>query len=261
MSSEENEGMELDGIEFSEDMLFYGSFFQLQELVNLARRCIGEVEASDNVRIIVLETWLFIDFCIRELLISGLNLDRLNIDAFDLRIHLLPNFRACIKLITRLRESHSGLLRDPQEKAIRMPGQYLTFLKKKHPEFFEQLLDIEQEYYHKYAPELKAKDSLEHTLSLTTVEITDDRSNQYSRLALGWLEAVKRIDTGWLNSVEKLNGARNFAAHSYDSARILQRMGYSGEDAVAHLKEECIELLDNLIGISEAIEGEDKLPK
>ena len=262
MSSDENERMELDGIELSEDMLFYGSAVKLEELVNLAGRCIDEIESSDNVRIIVIETWLFIDFCIRELLISGLNLDRLNIDAFDLRIELLPrNFRHCINLITSLRDSHSNLLRDPQEKAIKMPIQYWFCLKKKHPEFFKQILDIEQEYYHEYAPELTAKANLEHMLSQSTIATIDDKSNQYSRISLGWLEAVDRIDTDWLNSVEKLNDARNFAAHSYDSTRILKRMGFSGKNAITHLKEKCIALLHDLIGITKVMKGKDSLTK
>ena len=91
MEPKDDEKMELDGIEFSEDVLFYGSSLRLKELVKLAEKCIKEVEGSINVRLIVLETWLFIDFCIRELLMSGLDLNRANTDAFDLRYHILPN--------------------------------------------------------------------------------------------------------------------------------------------------------------------------
>ena len=258
MSSDDKERMELDGLELSEDMLFFGSAIKLGELVNLAKRCIEEINSSANARIIVLEAWLFIDFCIRELLISGLNLNSLNIDAFDLRRELLPrSFRQCINLITRLRDSHSKLPRDPQENAIKMPIHYLYFLKKEHPDFFDQQIDIEQLYYNKNAPELKAKDTLEQTLTLTTIAAIEDKQNQFSRISQKWLEAVDRIDPAWSQSANKLNEARNYAAHSYDSARILQRMGYSGQDSLNQLKTKCIQLLSDLIGITMVRKGED----
>jgi hypothetical protein len=261
MNSEVQERMELDSIGLSEDMLFYGSTNKLKELLDLAVRCLEEIEASDNVRIIVLETWLFIDFCIRELLISGLNLNRLNIEAFDLRFHLLPkNFRERIELITRLKEAHAGLPRDPQEKAVRISIHFLFFLKGQHADCFGQLLDIEEEYYRKYAPELSKKDPLEEALTLTTIAAIDDEPIQCSRISQGWLEAVGRIDEAWVKKVKRLNKARNLAAHSYDSASILQCTGYSGAEAVTHLKEECSALLRDLIGITKAIKGEDAPP-
>jgi len=260
MKRKEDEKMELDGIELSEDMLFYGSAVKLEELVSLAGKCIEEVEGSNNVRLIILETWLFIDFCIRELLMSGLKLDGLNIDAFDLRFHLLPkSFRECIRLIMRLKDTHSNLPRDPQEKAIKLPVRFFFFLKKQYPDFFDQLLSIEQEYYRKYAPELVTGDSSEEALrSATTVTYEVAEPVQYSRIPIGWIEAVGRIDKAWFRSVSRLNEARNYAAHSYDSEQILQCMGYSGADPVAHLKDECIGLLRNLIGITKAIEEAGK---
>lgn len=262
MEPKEDEKMELDGIELSEDMLFYGSLVKLERLVSLAKRCIDEVEGSNNVRLIVLETWLFVDFCIRELLMSGLGLNGLNVDAFDLRFHLLPkSFSECIKLVKKLKKTHSGLPRDPQEEAIKLPVQFFFFLKRQHSGFLDQLLDIEQEYFRKYAPELARRDPLEEALKLaTTVTWEDPEPVQYSRIPEGWLEAVGRIDQTWINSVYRLNEARNYAAHSYDSERILQRMGYSGADAVAHLKDECIALLRKLIGITKAMEEGDKSP-
>jgi len=254
--------MELDGIELSEDMLFYGSVVKLEELVSRAKRCSGEVEGSNNVRVIVLETWLFVDFCIRELLMSGLGLNGLNVDAFDLRFHLLPNsFSECIKLVERLKKTHSGLPRDPQEKAIKLPIDFFFLLKRQHSGFLDQLLDIEQEYYRKYAPELTKRDPLEEALKLdTTVTCEDPEPVEYSRIPKGWLEAVGRIDQTWIKTAYRLNEARNYAAHSYDSERILQRMGYSGADAVAHLKDECITLLWKLTGITKAMEEGDKSP-
>lgn len=253
MEPKDDEKMKLDGIEFSEDVLFYGSPLKLKELVKLAEKCIGEVEGSNNVRLIILETWLFIDFCIRELLMSGLDLNRVNIDACDLRSQLLPiSFRRCIELIEKLKKTHSGLPQDPHEKGIRIPLCLLSFIKKHYPDFYEQLRDIEEEYYTKHVPELVTKKY--NQLEVETISAPV----QYSRISKGWIKAVERIDKDWIKSANRLNDARNYAAHSYDSKNILQRMGYSGTSAVAHLKDECVKLLRNLIGVAKATEEGEK---
>jgi hypothetical protein len=252
MEPEEKEKMVLEGIELSEDMLFYGSVIKLEELVSLASRCIEEIENTGNVRLIILETWLFIDFCTRELLMSGLGLNEVNLENYDLRVNLLPkSFIECIKIIKRIKEVHKVLPRDPMEKSIRLPIGFLLFMKKQYPDFFSQFLDIEQEYYKEYAPELVKKDHIEQA---TVVAYKGFDRTEYSRIPKAWLEAVNRIDEDWIKSVKKLNLARNYAAHSYNSEEVLKRMGYSGANAVNHLKAECLRLVKNLIGIAKAAE-------
>ena len=253
MKPKDDEKMKLDGIEFSEDVLFYGSPLRLKELVKLAEKCIGEVEGSNNVRLIVLETWLFIDFCIRELLMSGLGLNRVNIDACDLRYQLLPiSFVRCIGLIEKLKKTHSGLPQDPNESAIKLPIHSVFFIKKHYPKFLNQLLDIEEEYYTKHVPELVTKKYNPLEVEIIPAPV------QYSRIPKGWIKAVERIDKDWIKSANRLNGARNYAAHSYNSKKILKRMNCSGMSPVEHLKDECVKLLRNLIGVAMATEEEKK---
>jgi len=253
MVPKDDEKMKLDGIEFLEDVLFYDSPLRLKELVKLTEKCIREVEDSNNVRLIVLETWLFIDFCIRELLMSGLGLNKVNIDACDLRYHILPNsFRRCIELIEKLKKTHSGLPQDPNESAIKLPIHFMFFIKKHYPNFLSQLLDIQEEYYTKYVPELVTKKYNPLEVEIIPAPV------QYSRIPRGWIKAVERIDKDWIKSANRLNDARNYAAHSYDSKKILQRMGYSGTSAVAHLKDECLKLLRNLIGVAKETEEGEK---
>jgi hypothetical protein len=251
--------MELEGVDLSEGMLFYGSPKKLVELALLASRCIEEVERSDNVRLIVLETWLFIDFCIRQILISGLDLNEINVDCCDLRIHLLPrSFRGCIHLIVRLRDVHSALPRDPSDMEVRLPGLYLLFIKKEFPKLFTKLLEVEQQYYRRYAPELVKTGpfGLPKYKTLAIYTSKPEVQVEYSNISVGWLNAVVQIDKEWIKAANRLNEARNFAAHSYDASAILSRMGYSGPNSVSHLKDECIELLKKLIGISKSIESE-----
>lgn len=251
MESEQEEIMEIEGIQLSDDMLFYGSTRKLEELIILASKHIEEIEQTDNVRLIVLETWLFVDYCIRELLMSGMELSRFNIESYDLRFKLLPkSFMECINIIVRLKEVHSDLPRDPDDKAIKLPAVFLFFIKKNYPEFFNNFLEIEQEYYRQHATELVKKDP-----EKIIPPLQEDNSEQveYSRISLGWLKAVSRIDDVWVKSAKKLNEARNYAAHSYDSEQILKRMGYSGNKAIDQVKNECKGLLNKLIGITKSI--------
>lgn len=252
MESKNNEKMELNGIELSEDVLFYGSPLKLIELVKLAEKCIEEIKCSNNVRIIILEAWLFIDFCIRELLMSGLDLNKINIDTCDLRSQLLPNsFRRCIELVEKLKKTHSVLPQDPHVN-VKVPIDFFSFVNKNYPDFFHQLHDIEEEYYAKHVPELATKKY--NPLAVETIP----EPVQYSRISKDWIKAVERMDQAWIKSAMRLNDARNYAAHSYNSKKILQRMGYSGTRAVADLKDECLKLLSNLIGVAKATEADGK---
>ena len=161
---------------------------------------------------------------------SGLRLNEVSVEGFDLRFKLLPrSFSECIKTIEKLKAVHTALPRDPQEKSIRLPITFLFFLRKQHPEFFARVLEIEQEYYRQYAPELVKKDPIKQAaVQATMVTQVDASPVEYSRISVGWLTAVNPIDQEWLKRAKRLNLARNYAAHSYDSEEILKRMGYSG---------------------------------
>lgn len=193
MEPKDDEKMKLNDIEFSEDVLFYGSPLKLGELVKHAKKCIREVEGSKNIRLIVLETWLFIDFCIRELLMSGLDLNKVNIETCDLRYLILPNsFSRCVEIIEKLKKTHSCLPQDPDESGIELPIHFMFFIKNHYPNFLKQLLDIEKEYYSKHVPELVTKKY--NPLEVETIPAPV----QYSRIPKGWIKAVERIDQDWI---------------------------------------------------------------
>lgn len=211
-------------------------------------KCIEVLRETRNARLIVLETWLFIDFCIRELLMSALRLHDLNVENHDLRFNLLPrSFSECVKMVERIKEVHSKLPRDPQEKSLRLPMGFLFQLKRRDPEFFARFLEMEQEYYREYAPELVTRDPVEASI-MDYMPVKSDRV-EYSRISTVWLTAVSRINQDWLKSANKLNLARNFAVHSYNSKEALRRMGHHGPNAVDHLRDECLALLKDLIGV------------
>jgi hypothetical protein len=245
----DNEDMILDGIQFEKDSLIYGSVIKLEELTTLANKNINEIESSDNVRLIVLEAWLFIDYCIREFLLAGLNLSELNVENCDLRFNLLPrSFVDCINLLEKIKKTHQGLPRDPRENSITLPLKFLFILKNDQPELFHKLLDFEQEYYKRYAPELVHKRF--DVFSTDPLDIFKN-GTEYSRISTVWLAAANRIDDEWIKSAIRLNLARNMSAHSYDQMKISQKMGYTGANYIEHIKSECLSLIEKLVGLKQ----------
>lgn len=244
------ESFVLNQVKFSQNVPFYGSAIKLEEFASHALKTLKEIEKTDNVRVIVLETWLIIDYCIRELLISGLDLNKVNLDSYDLRDKLLPiSFVRCVEILEGFKKAHKDLPRDPEEKGIRLSTEFLFFVNKQYPDFFAKLLEVERKYYEQYAPELiKDKNIFFEQIHIRPAKV------EYSRINKHWLDVASQIDQSWINSVKQLNSARNYAAHSYDSEKIAKEMGYSGPNASTLLKAKCLELLQKLIGITIALE-------
>ena len=66
-------------------LLFYGSVHELEEYLDIAEKCVSLVKSSESIRLIVLETWLFIDYSIRQLIMGALDLTRYNHEDYDLQ--------------------------------------------------------------------------------------------------------------------------------------------------------------------------------
>lgn len=52
------------------DLLFTGSAFDVEEFIGIAEKCVSLVHEATSVRLIVLETWLFVDYSMRQVLMS-----------------------------------------------------------------------------------------------------------------------------------------------------------------------------------------------
>jgi hypothetical protein len=96
--------------------LFYGNLDEWQEYNSQAKAYLAAIGGTDSLRLIVLETWLFIDYTIRWLLLFGLNLDEVDSPELDLRYSLLPaDFRRCVQLIQKLRDFNLGRPEKPEQ--------------------------------------------------------------------------------------------------------------------------------------------------
>ena len=73
---------------------FWGRIDQLQKLSDLVGRCVETVTESESPRDMVLETWLVLDYAVRDLVVSGYGLYKFCQEDFDLRYILLPKSQA-----------------------------------------------------------------------------------------------------------------------------------------------------------------------
>lgn len=237
----------LELVDFEDDALFYGSVPTLEELASVTDAAVDTIRESDSPRLVVIETWLVLDYAVREFLVSGLDLNRLNVSSFDLRYRLLPrSLGGILNTLEGFISAHRQLPRPPEDNSLTMSMRFLIFLKKEHPADFDRLLELERAYYRRYFPELAKQDDI----ASATARLLRDDETEYTRLSEPWLEVAERLDNEWFRNARRLNEARNFAAHVHDHTKILQVFGYAGPSAFDRLKEECERLLRALVGVA-----------
>lgn len=208
------------------------------------------IDNNDNPRIIVIQTWLIIDFSIREILITGLGLSRFIVDDLDLRDYLLPRgFDNCIELIEKIKKTQKLLKAKSVDCRIRWSFEFLKFIKEDSPEFYSKLMKYEQDYYKKLHPECVKKPGAVYMPNLDCGIITNKKIN-YRSVTDEWLKVVERIDGDWEQMARKINGARNKAAHSFNCDAIYKELCLEGKDRLARLKQKCKKILNDLLDMS-----------
>ena len=79
---------------------FWGRIEQLEKLSALASHCLETVNKSESPREMVLETWLVLDYAVRDLIVNSYGLYKFCQEDFDLRYELLPqSFRALLRFL------------------------------------------------------------------------------------------------------------------------------------------------------------------
>lgn len=217
---------------------------------DLAKESKTIIDNNDNPRIIVIQTWLIIDFSIREILITGLGLSRFIVDDLDLRDYLLPRgFDNCIELIEKIKKTQKLLKAKSVDCRIRWSFEFLKFIKEDSPEFYSKLMKYEQDYYKKLHPKCVKKPGTVYMPNLDYDIITNKKIN-YRSVTDEWLEAVEKIDDDWTKIAKRINRARNKAAHSSDCDVIYRELGLKGKDKLLRLKEKCKKILNDLLDIN-----------
>lgn len=210
------------------------------EYAEMARRYL-DVCNTGTLRLVVLETWLLMDYTLRQILMAGLNLPRTNYDRLDLREQLLPGFERCLDLIIKIRNLNETL--GPVDPRTQMRIGLLLFMQKHYPTLLDQFTEAENVFLTDTG-ELKVYEA-----SRSLLRSTGSPEPRY--VSDAWLKMTNVIDKSWRDEVMKLNGARNKAAHTYDESAIAEKLGCSGPRALERAKAKCRELVGRLLDVSE----------
>jgi hypothetical protein len=242
---------------------FWGRIGQLQKLSDLVGRCVETVTESESSREMVLETWLVLDYAVRDLVVSGYELAKFCQEDFDLRYVLLPkSFEALLQLLEQTISYQSSLSQEPNlsddysahdyPPYIRSSYGFLKYLAENYGDISDRLGEIEAEYFAKRHPELVEQKEQGYQFYFMP------REEGFERLPSGWLEVVSDLGDNWFGLARRLNSARNMAAHSYDPSSIAKAFGIAGPQTVDVVRAECLELLNKLLGITLNANGPGK---
>jgi len=205
------------------------TFINLTEKIKVSQKVI---EVSENPRLIILETWLIIDFAVRHLLTVGLELDRFESD----NLSFLPlSNRDCLRMLKNLITDQRNKPIDPSRKALLIPGGFLTIIGN-DKDFFDKFLSYNREYDKKVGVTYDGA-------------ISNLNNPNYRNVSDFWFNMVSRLDEKWFKSTEKINKVRNFAAHSFEENVIYIQLGIKGKNKIGKLKEYCKKTLNEIIGI------------
>ncbi|MFC2019892.1 hypothetical protein ACFLU4_08140 [Chloroflexota bacterium] len=237
---------------------FYGSAIQLGELAEVVGKCIENCNNTSNIREIVLEVWITLDFAIRQLILSGLDLDKYSDQELDIRYLLLPNsFMELVNILRKARQYCSKYMKQKKEgektKKVDTIGgfkssyEFWTYIKEKDPELDRRIISITEEYQSKMNPRLMQTDGV-HTIQKAMLPFEPEKK-PFEVFNEAWMEVLCGLDDGWFRGIDKLNTARNVASHNYDAAKIAHCFGKTEPDLGGKVRSECFSLLKQLLNV------------
>src|ERR1035437_8162619 len=91
---------------------------------------------------IVLETWFILDYCVRQLIISGLGLEKFPTEDID----LLPyGMDVCLNLLEKLKKDQLSKKTIPT-LPIKYSSEFMSFLDN-NKNYLDTIIEIERAYY------------------------------------------------------------------------------------------------------------------
>ncbi len=243
-----------------DDILFFGNVYDLEELHSLLNNCFTVLRKSPSAREMVLETWLALDFSIRQFLLSGFELSRFYDEDFDLKYKLLPtSFRTLLNLFQDTIKYNPKCDHEPDtpdtiinNHRSTMPIGLFKYFQEHHPELMDKFLEVENEYIIYEHPELKGYiSSREKAIFLATQPLDNilKPKRRQEKMNPMWLNIANRFDESWFSLACQLNNARNEAAHSINIDKIGARFGLKGENLTELIREKCILIMNKLLAI------------
>lgn len=256
---------------FGEKTPLFSSAIGFEEIAQILESNIKSIKQAKSPRLVILETWLILDYIIRLFIISGLNLNKFSTIDFDIVFELLPqSFEKCLKFLENFIKNQEELSPNPEKNKIDFRGKFAYFIVKEHKDFFdEQFIPILKEYYKKYYPELvdtaktfkqieqEKKNYIKRSFSLyaTSQQIFSFSKASiptYRKVDDNWFNIAIQFDKQWFTDVRKINGVRNISAHNIKSEKIYKGIGINGKDEkkkLQKLKKFCIQQLSKILDI------------
>lgn len=244
-------------ITISEDSILNISFSgPIEEYTSFITNSIKQIITSQNPRHLILESWLLLDFSIRQLIVSGIGAQDTIFEDFDLKYKLLPNsFRSCVSFLEEFIKNQSSLPLDPHSELLKLPFSFKFYINEDiDPEERDTIHKIIDQYNKKMVPHLDSEylyseKERDYEISFTLPKKPIRENIKYKTVSSSWLTTVSGLNQDWFKGVNKINEARNKAAHSYNEDDIYSKFGLNGQDRFQRLKETCINSIEQLLEI------------
>lgn len=106
----QNEYISESNFSLRTDTPIYTTVPGLEKYIELLKYSVKNIETLDNPRILILETWLILDYSVRDLIIGGLDLNKHCYEGLDLRYILLPHsFLECLSILRKVIKKQRSL--------------------------------------------------------------------------------------------------------------------------------------------------------
>jgi len=231
---------------------FYGTESELEALEALVSNCLAVLRCATSTREMVLETWLTVDYAIRQLLLSGFEVSRFCAEDFDLQYMLLPQgFERLLKLLeSTIRFNASIPLADEAARPDKYGGfrasmEFWRFVKEHSPELVEQIEQVRRQYVRAKNPDIPGDFIYAGSFFI------HESKPENTRMSLDWREVASGLNEAWFKDARQLNKARNFAAHLFRPEKISSAFGLEGPNNVVQTRDKCFDILRTLLGVKE----------
>lgn len=215
------------------------SLYEQMEFNGNVEQVFSLITQSVNPRIIILETWLIIDYAITQMLFVGLDLKQYRGSYFK---PLPESFDRKLELLCNLIQEQKLLLPRPTDYTLHLPKGFFMFCYQHYPDELKIINKVEYKFY----DWIMSQDcAVKQTGDLSKFRFVSDE----------WIEAVGGIiDSGWRTAAKRLNKVRNNAAHIFDTNELYKALDLAGTDEIKlqQLRDECSALLNFLLGIKNA---------
>ncbi len=226
--------------EIPDNLVLAGS--DIDEFENIIYNCLKSIIMTDNIRVVVLETWLISEYFVRNALANAYHIGQYKCPELDPLYDLLPSsFNACIIMLEKLLNSQRNLPINDYDKRYTISGspKLIYHIIKKHPDLFHKLAEVQEEFNIN-----KGWVKRDEFISLNRRTYFGPYQNEQ------WVKSIDHIDKKWFEKIRKINEIRNSAAHKYDSSIIYKLMGFGGGTAFNNSKKYCLDLIYQMFSIS-----------